>query len=359
MAETILHQQLAISKWSADYFTDYVRESRFKPYMGRSKTDIIVVKKDLVTEAGKTINIPTVRALKGSGVSGSQVLKGNEEDLGTANMPITVDWRRNGVKVPKSESYKTAIDLLDAARTELKRWDAVMLRADIIREFGAITVNDATQTSVPFVDASEPQRDAWTANNADRVLFGKDVANNVGNDHSVALANIDTTNDRMSAQLLLKAKRLAKRAKITPYTIDDGREFFVAFVDSPGFRDLENDPDIKAADTYARERGTTNNPIFQGGDLLYRGIIIREEEELPIYTGVGQAGSDVAPAYFCGGGAVGAAWGQEPTPITDRDEDYKFRPAVAIEELLGVKKIAYDGVQRGVFTLYHSAPADS
>ena len=65
------------------------------------------------------------------------------------------------------------------------------------------------------------------------------------------------------------------------------------------------------------------------------------------------------PVFLCGAGAVGVAWGQEPTPRTDFAKDYGFRPGVAIEELIGVKKIAYNGKQNGLVTCFFAAAADS
>jgi hypothetical protein len=62
---------------------------------------------------------------------------------------------------------------------------------------------------------------------------------------------------------------------------------------------------------------------------------------------------------MCGGGAVGIAWGQEPTPKTDMIKDYGFRPGVSIEELLGVKKINFNGVDNGIVTIFVAATADS
>jgi N4-gp56 family major capsid protein len=360
MAETILNSALTITRWRKRYFTDYLRESRFRPYMGPGNDNIIVTLMELESQAGKTIILPIVKALTGTGVSGSQVLEGNEEDLGTNAMPISIDWRRNAVVVPKSEQYKTDIDLLDAARPELKRWEAVMLRKDIIREFGAITVNDASQTSVPYASASEAQKDAYLALNADRVLFGINISNNSGNDWSASLANIDTTADRASAAMLTKAKRMAQKAKITPYQSDQtaGREWYVAFAGTETFRDLAADPAILEANLEARVRGVDTNPVFQGGDLIYQGIIIREEPELPVYTGVGASTSDVSPIYLAGVQSIGVAWGQTPQSKT-RLVDYDFRKGVGIEELLGVKKVAYDGITRGFVTVLASAPADA
>jgi hypothetical protein len=360
MAETILNAGLTISRWRKNYFREYTRASRFAPYMGRGNDNIIVTMYELQTEAGKTIIVPFIGRLTGSGVSGSQVLEGNEEDLGSGNMPVSVDFRRNAVIVPKSEQYKSDIDLLDAAKPALRDWESELLRADILREFGAITINDATFSTVPYASATEAQKDTWLALNTGRVLFGKDIANGSTNDHSVALANIDTTNDKATAALLLKMKRMAKDAKITPYQSDQqaGQEWYVVFAGSRAFRDLELDSTILEADKYARERGVGTNPIFQGGDLLYRGIIIREEPEIDVLAGVGASSSDVEPLYMAGAGAIAIAWGQMPQTKT-RLADYDFRKGVGIEELLGVKKIHEAGVQRSLVTAYVSAAADA
>lgn len=359
--ETILNAGLTISRWRKNYFREYTRASRFAPYMGRGNDNIIVTLYELQTEAGKTIIVPFVGRLTGSGVSGSQVLEGNEEDLGSGNMPVSVDFRRNAVIVPKSEQYKTDIDLLDAAKPALRDWESELLRSDILREFGAITVNDATFSTVPYASASEAQKDTWLGLNTDRILFGAALSNNAANDHSVSLANVDTINDRANYALVTRLKRMAKAARITPYRSDQaaGEEWFVLFAGTRAFRDLENDPTIVQIDREARVRGVdSGNPLFQGGDLLVRGVIIREEPEIGVLAGVGNAGSDVEPMYLAGAGAVAIAWGQMPQTKT-RLADYDFRKGVGIEELLGVKKIHEKGVQRSVVTSYVSAPADA
>lgn len=358
--ETIVNSGLAITRWRKQYFKDYVRATRFNPYMGRGLENIIVTMYELQNEAGKNIIVPFVGELNGSGVSGSQVLEGNEEDLGTGNMPVTVDWRRNAVIVPKSEQQKTDIDLLNAAKPALRTWEANLMRNDIIREFGAITLNDAALSTVPYYTATEAQKDAWLALNADRVLFGNAMANNAGNDHSASLANVDATNDLASYDWVLRMKGVAMDANITPYRSDEaaGEEWFVLFVGSRTFRRLEKDTVIRDIDKDARTRGVgSGNPLFQGGDLLVRGVIIREEPEIPVYAGVGASGADVQPSYLAGGGAIAVAWGQMPQSKT-RLADYDFRKGVGIEELVGVKKIHKNGVQRSVVTGYTAAPAD-
>jgi hypothetical protein len=150
---------------------------------------------------------------------------------------------------------------------------------------------------------------------------------------------------------------------------EDGREYFVAFHGSRSFRDLKADSTITQANREARAReggGMDKNPIFQDGDLIYDGVIHREVPEIDAlctslggFDGQGAASCDVRPVFVCGAQCVGIAWGQEPTPKTDLDKDYGFRPGVAIEELLGVKKLAFNGVQQGLVSVFVAAAADS
>ena len=196
------------------------------------------------------------------------------------------------------------------------------------------------------------------------MLFGKVRSNISSNDHSAALTTLDTTNDKLTVATAQLAKRMAGNANphITPFMTEDGREYYVMFCGPRSFRDLKNDSTMLAAnrDSRAREAGGMDkNPIFQDGDLIYDGIIFREVPEIPHIVNVGDsATTDVEPNFLCGQQALGVAWGQTPTPQTEVN-DYKFRPGIAIEELRGVKKLAFNGKQNGVVTVYTAAGADS
>ena len=91
MAETTLASASEKQKWITKYFGEYVRESGYKPYMGKGTNSIIQIKYELQSEGGKTINIPLIVRLRGAGRTGSQVLEGFEEELGNYNCGISVD----------------------------------------------------------------------------------------------------------------------------------------------------------------------------------------------------------------------------------------------------------------------------
>ena len=372
MAEVQLASVNEVTVWRKDFLTSYVRQSGFMPYMGRGETSIIRVFRDLTAQAGSSIIVPLILELSGRGVEGAEVLEGNEEELENFADRVIVAWKRNGVVVPKSTSYKTEIDLLNAARAALVRWAKTNLRTGIINAFQSIIVPgvlDAdgipgADTAVQYANSTASQRNAFLANNADRMLFGSAYANSSSLNWATSLGNVDATDDKMSAKVIQMAKALAKQTTnaangiaINPYQSDAtaGREWYVMFMGSDDFNNASRDPTILAADKDARDRGVDTNPIFQGGDRIYDGVILREIPELTPLVGAGAAGVNVGRSFLCGQGALSLAWGQDPTPRSDADRDYKFRPGVAIEELRGQKKTSFKGTNFGVVEVFTAA----
>lgn len=372
MAEVVLASVNEITVWKRDYLTSYVRASGFMPYMGRTESSIIRIMRDLSTQAGSSIIVPIILELQGRGVQGSEVLEGNEEEMENLGDQVRINWIRNGVVVPKSTSFKTEIDLLNAARERLKTWSKVQLRTALINALKSIIIpgvtdtdgNPLADTAVLYDASSAAQRNTYLQNNIDRFLFGNAYANSSSGNWATSLGNVDAVNDKMSAQVIDMAKALAKQTtnatngvSINPYQSDAtaGREWYVMFMGSDDFNNASRDPLIAQADRDARDRGVDTNPIFQGGDRIYNGVILREIPELTPIPNAGAAGVNVGRSFLCGAGAMTVAWGQDPTPKSDRDRDYGFRPGVAIEELRGQKKTSFKGVNYGAVEVFTAA----
>lgn len=386
MAEVVLATALQKQTWSTQLTREYVRKSRFLPYMGTDQTSIVTIRNELKSERGDTINFPLVAVIKGRGVRGSEVLKGNEIDLGLANTAIKVDWLRQGVKVPKSTSFRTALDIYGMVRPGLRDWSANTLRDDILLAMNSVVVQgvvDAqglpgTDATVIYPLATAAQRNAYLVNNSDRVLMGNLRSNITSGNFATSLGNVSLATGRSGVAHIDALKALAESAgalvpsgsgsnltwAIAPFQEDSdaGREWFVYFVGSREFRDIAADSAMLAANTNARARegsGMEKNPIFQGGDLMWNGVIIRKVPEIDnmILVGAGGAAADVAPGFFMGQSAIGVAYGMNPRIVEDLLEDYEFRPGMAIEELRGVAKTSFGGVQYGMVTSYVAAAA--
>ena len=386
MAETTLNSAHYVQQWASKTFMEFQRESGFLPYTGEGANNIIVSRKELVS-GGQTINIPFFPDLVGDGTAGNAVLEGAEEAATAHNEQVQVDFLRHATKFTKRDTSFVNFNLLDASKTLVKNWGKNKVRSRIIDQLLAVrasgtgdnlyygkvtssstgpvitTANSSgaqvTIDGVLVTTASEANKDTWITNNADRVVAGI-LSSNVTTDHSTTLGNCDTTNDLPSATILNLARSKAKLSnpKITPFMVDgDSNEWHVFFCGTRAFRYLEADATILAADRESRARDAgalKNNPIFTGGELLYRGVIIKEIPEMPVLSGVGNSSADVAVGVLCGRQALAWAVGQEMKAIEDVS-DYEFRRGLGIEMLDAYKKIHFNSsapVQHGIVTCY-------
>jgi N4-gp56 family major capsid protein len=371
MADTVLATASQVQKWDSQFFIEYIRDSGFMPYMSRGANNVICAKYEL-TSSGKTINIPLVTNLSGVGVTGSTALEGAEEAMNNYNHPISIDWLRNGVLLTKDQEHYTEMDMRAAAREILQNWAMDGLRDSIIAALNSkwAVTSGTIGTQVAYASATEAQKDLWLDRNVDRVLFGAAKSNistsapagGATRDHSASLLNVDSTNDLLNAAAVRLLKRIAKTASpaIRPIRVNGrmNREYYVLFCGTNTFRDIKGDTTVLAANRDARARDVETNPIFQDGDLIYDGVVIREIPEIPTLGAVGNTSAIVEPVFLCGAQAVGVAWGQEPKSTTD-SRDYGFRRGVGIEEARGVSKMVFNNKDHGVVTGYFAAPADA
>lgn len=364
MADTATSTRLRVQQWDDDFFTEYVRESRFKPYMGTDENSIIQVKEDLMKKRGDRLTYNLVNRLTNSATTGTNTLEGNEEALSQRAHLLTVNKLRNAVRIAEMEEVKNAIDLRDAARSQLKVWIAEETRDTIVSRLGAIQTAYGTQ--VAYASASEAEKDAWLADNSDRVLFGAATSNNSANDHSASLANVDTTNDLISPANISLMKRLAQKAspKIRPVMTKGEEEWYVLFTGPLNIKSLQADTVWTQANREARNRGK-DNPLFRGADYVWDGVIIRQIPEIAYLTDVGASSAEVEPCYLSGAQALGIGWAKRTTSHT-KEFDYGDKYGVAIEEIRGIDKLHFeegndgsgDFVQHGLVTGFFAVTVD-
>lgn len=350
---------LTPQQWDDQFFTSYVRANQFARYMGTTENALIQVKEDLTKKNGDSVTYALVNDLTGAGVTGSTALEGSEEALNSRSFKVSVGLLRNGVVVHEWDEQKSAIDLRNAGRSQLRMWAQKKMRTDIINALNSIN-------GVAYGSATEAQKDAWLVDNADRVLFGAAKSNNAGNDHSACLTTLDATNDKFTYTNLSLARRTLRQASpsIRPVMLEDGTEWYVAFAPSNAFRDLK----LSLATVYqnAEVRGE-GNPLFNDGDLMWDGIIVREIPEMTVIANVGDGGTvDVGAVKICGAQAIACAWAQRTTSRTET-RDYGGLNGVAIQEIRGIQKMSFgkgsgdtdDLVDHGVFTHYVAAEPDA
>lgn len=357
MAQTAVNTLSIEKKYEREYFKEFVRESGFAPYMGTGVNNPFVAKTQLIS-GGQVINIPLVSALNGNG-TGTGTLTGNEESLANYSYDVKPYWHRHAVVVDKEQQQISSFDLRSAARDMLKVWDMDRMRDSIVNALSAVAESSAAYDAVNghpkqvfLPEATTAQKNAWCAANPSRLLFGDSVAN-YNATFATALATVGAGDELGAAEINLM-KRIARerdrstgRPSIRPIRIAGGREYFVMFTNSANFAKLK--ADLKQTNADARPRDVDSNPIFQDGDLIWDGVIIREIPEIPNGTAAG-LGANQGPAYLCGAQALAIAWGQRPRATERKEDDYGFKYGKGTESLWAVEKLIYNGLDHGMVT---------
>jgi N4-gp56 family major capsid protein len=358
MADTRAATGLTVQQWDDKFFIEYIQENRFAPLMGTDEMAILQVKEDLTKKQGDSVTFALVNKLTQSAITGTNTLEGNEEDMASRSFRLYVDKRRNAVRVAEMEEQRSAISLRQAGRAVLKDWAMEDTRDLVIEALGSIN-------GVNYAAASEGQKDAYLVDNSDRVVFGKALSNTVAGDFSASLLNVDATDDKLTgnALRLMKRRALLANPKVRPMRDPgNGKRYYVAFANPLTFRDLQTDLQDELQHTVVEAEASK---LFEGGDLMWDGIIVKEIDDLPIYTGVGAAGINVSPVYLCGAQAIGVAYAKRWRSVTE-EFDYGDKYGVAIDGIYGVKKMQFgsgtsdtaDLKDHGVVTGFFAAVGD-
>jgi hypothetical protein len=378
MAVTTVDTNNKLVKYVEEINREFVRENLFSPYMGKALNSIIRLKHELMS-GGAEMNIPLVAKLSAAGV-GSGTLVGNEESIDNYGMRLRIGWARNAVTMKKSDEQKSSVDLFGEAKPLLSDWGKERQRDDLINAFMSLpsetlpSSDDTTVNGIMYEAATAAQRNTFNSDNIDRVLFGNAVSNYSGT-HATALATIDTTNDRFVKSSVKLLKRVAQAAnpKIRPFKTSDGYEYFVIFAGTNTFRDLGDSLETVNKDARAREgKAMDDNPLFQSGDLVYDGCIIRLVPEISSFTTnvwtslvtAGAGSSRVEPVFLCGQQAAVLGWGQMARNTERTETDYGFIKGAGVEMAYGAAKMFKKtpaGLlkQWGIATGFFSGPTDA
>jgi hypothetical protein len=377
MAGSSIHSSNVVTRWQNKVNRAYVREGKFGPFIGKTEGAIIQVKEDL-----KKVSIPLIAKLGGQGVRGSSSLAGNEQPLSNFAYELTPTYYRQGVLIDNEENEKAEFDLFQEAEPTLMDWAMELKRDHICQAMGAI---QAGGVYFNYGDASAGNLDTWNANNQDRILYGAAKSNNTSGNHTTSLGTIDTTTDKMTAGRITMLKRMAEAANplIRPVKVKSDDPWFVYFCDSYGFRDLQLDTTIAAANREARPREVMDNPIFTGGDLVYDGVIIKKIPDFDkfidgdgsgsAFDGVwganaasgdgldngGDTNSRIGVGFLCGAQALAFGLGRMPTFKRRKEDDYGHQNGVGISLKHDIKKTFYNNKQHGMITHFYSASLDA
>lgn len=382
MAVTTVQTNNKLVKYTQEINREWVRGNMFSPYQSTSLNAIIRIRNELKA-GGEQMNIPLVARLTGQG-KGAGTLVGNEDKIDNYGMRVWLDWARNAVVTNKADQQKDSADIFGEAKPLLSDWMNELKRDEVIAAFMALPSESAPVGlgsdagdrvgGIRYEDSTAAQKNTWMTDNSDRIVYGATTAN-LKATQALSLVELDGTADKFTATNLALLKRVAKNANphIRPYKVEDGREYFVAFAGTNTFRDLKISLETINKDARPREAdGVSKNPLFQDGDQIYDGVIIREVPEISgfvtnVWTSLKTAGASsirVEPVFLCGQQAAVMAIGQMARPTFRKEDDYQFITGTGIEAAYGISKIFKKPqagtklVQWGMATGFYASAAD-
>jgi hypothetical protein len=367
MAVTTVQSNNKLIKFTEQINREFVRENMFDPYMGDDINSIIRRRFELKS-GGEQMNIPLVTKLRGNGKSNG-VLSGNEERIDNYGMRAWIDFLRHAVATTNAEQQKDSADIFGEAKPLLSDFAKERLRDELIQAFMALPTESAPAAlgtdegqrvnGILFGDATAAQRSTWISDNVDRVLFGNALSNHFSSTtvatFTSALSVVGTA-QKFTVTTLQMLKRRAELCspKIRPFKTRDGYEYYVVFAGTNAFRDLKASLETVNRDARPREgNGVDKNPLFQDGDQLYDGVIVRKVPEISAavssstldggFTGwstlvSGGVSGRIEPVFLCGQQAASLAIGRAIKPTFRKEDDYGFISGTGFETAYGVAK---------------------
>src|SRR5262245_20130152 len=211
MAQTVVQDNNKLIKFTQQINREFVRENMFSPYMGESLDSIIRLRSELKS-GGEDMNIPIVTRLRGQGVA-TGTLVGNEEKVDNYGMRLRIEWARHAVVMTKAERQKDSADIYNEVRPLLADWGKELQRDEIIAALMALPTTSLPTSSggvrvngIQYDLATAAQKNTWTNDNSDRILYGNSTANLSAGNHATSLQSLDTTNDKFTATNLSLGK---------------------------------------------------------------------------------------------------------------------------------------------------------
>jgi N4-gp56 family major capsid protein len=316
------NNDLAVKRWMEKLFRWFRSELSLSPFISSSPNSIIWEKTELEKAKGDEITFGITAPLIGAGFGEGENVEGNEADLSVYSDSVTLERRRNAIKVEnKMSKQRVLFSMTEEAALALKEWAAQLIEKKLIT---ALT----TSNTKTFYGGSATSVDTLTAN------------------------------DKITPSLLSKARVWAlsegssegSKPVMKPVMIK-GRPFLVFIAHRNAHYDLKRNSEYLQNLRECRE-ASENHPIFTGASgVTHDGIILHESDKLPFYT-TGGAGEDVpyAQNLLLGQQAAVLAWGERPNIVSD-EKDYKEYLGQCIGVTYGVKKVQFNSNDFGVVSV--------
>jgi len=333
----------------------------------------IVLKNDLERQPGDLITMQLINNIANdpgtSGVTGTEVLGGNEEELSFGYLKVPIDLFRKAVLIKGMMSFqRTPIALMNEAISQLSDSGAQVIDNNIFKTFYSGSSYNLYRslglTSVP-------------PKNHPNIIFGS--INNTTLSQLTSTMNFTTS--------LLEDLRVYVQVNNLNPVMVDGEPYFPVIIHPSQGKSLRESNGWLQAMQWAWERGK-QNPIFQGSIGVYAGFIFFESNKIETvknyakitvsgtpatvsestattFTGTDPDGarfngldasvtqSRIHGAIVLGAHSVGWAYGRQWEQVRRKEDDYEELFGTGIRSIFGMKRADWTDVDAG--TVYNQS----
>lgn len=325
---------VTVKQWDADCNKRYLRQLFWYRFMSASMNSPIQTKSDLTKKKGDSVTFNIASEIQGGVHTGSAKVAGNEGVMYFAPFQVSVDNDNVSVRmdnIPMSVQ-RVAFDVLKEARDGLTRKRAQRTDDRITAALSVVT----------------------TGRVRGRYLYGNNE-NNWNSTHATALANVNNTDDKLTTEMIGRAKRKAKipvnaTGKIRPMMLkerdegDGSQEWFLFAGHTYGIRDMVNlDAVWRQPMLLVPPMSNPNNVLFTGSSFkgAWDGVLVHEYEGIELLPNSGAASIQVAHNLLLGAQAACIAWAQF-SKFKEQLQNYEEDAGYKLHEINGILKTVYD-----------------
>lgn len=305
-----------VRRWAMMLWVEVPREIYWSKFMAEDQNAIIEVKNDLNGNPGDQLTYTLSRKLTGAGASGDDTLEGSEEALPFYSDALTLDQRRNAVRLQGRLSEKrTAFDQRKAATGHLKTWLAETIDDGIFTQF------DTSPTTIVWPGSVSSVATLLTTSLLSPAVIDRTVA-----------------------------KAVKASPKVWPVRIK-GDDYYVLVMHTDVGYDLRQDTTWQGYQQNGAQVQGDDNPIFSGRFGIFNGVILHTHEKVPVATNGGASGAIAwASNLFLGKQAGIYAWGRKPD-AWEKEFDYGNKVGFAIGAIWQMKKAVFNSVDHALIAV--------
>jgi len=332
-----------IKLWSALTMRDMLKSTLIYKFLGSGKSAILQRLTDLEKTAGDNIKYDLLMQMSGSGITGDNRMRDNEEALIYYQDNVSIDQLRNAHAFRRMSQQRTLHDMRMDAKTNLADWFAGKLDTYMFDYLCGNTTRNHAQAAV----APDSEHYIVSGDVENSGTIATDEAS-LGSNDQISLADMDYA--RESAKTITPMIRPA---------MIDGQEYFVVVLHPYSVTDIRLDvansayTDWPTIQMHANKRGL-DNPLFTGALGVYNNMIMFESTR--IYSPVSNVRRNLFLGAQAGVFAQGNAYDTMEQQRVGKDslmswyeetDDYGNEKGIAVGCIFGMKATRFNSKDFG------------